>query len=103
MYSELNELIEKQVAYSIFKIGGLQEFVMPSVNLSNITVSAPAKTMDNNNSSSETSQVYIERKVKDSEGNEVGRNDQCPCGSGKKYKKCGLLDTPEHQANMAKK
>jgi preprotein translocase subunit SecA len=21
-------------------------------------------------------------------GNEVGRNDPCPCGSGKKYKKC---------------
>ena len=22
----------------------------------------------------------------------TGRNDQCPCGSGKKYKKCHLLD-----------
>ncbi|GEC16804.1 SEC-C metal-binding domain-containing protein [Nitrobacter winogradskyi] len=22
----------------------------------------------------------------------VGRNDPCPCGSGKKYKKCGGLD-----------
>jgi len=21
-------------------------------------------------------------------GNKVGRNDPCPCGSGKKYKKC---------------
>jgi preprotein translocase subunit SecA len=32
--------------------------------------------------------------------NKVGRNDPCPCGSGKKYKKCGLLDTPEHQQRM---
>lgn len=24
------------------------------------------------------------------EGEKVGRNDQCPCGSGKKYKKCCL-------------
>jgi preprotein translocase subunit SecA len=24
-------------------------------------------------------------------GTKVGRNDQCPCGSGKKYKKCCLL------------
>ncbi len=32
----------------------------------------------------------------------IGRNDPCPCGSGKKYKKCGLLNTPEHQANLAK-
>jgi hypothetical protein len=23
----------------------------------------------------------------------VGRNDPCPCGSGKKYKKCCLADT----------
>lgn len=33
----------------------------------------------------------------------VGRNDDCPCGSRKKYKKCGLLNTPEHQQLMAKK
>ena len=26
-----------------------------------------------------------------------GRNDPCPCGSGKKYKKCGALDTEEHR------
>ncbi|KKR05764.1 MAG: Protein translocase subunit SecA [candidate division WS6 bacterium GW2011_GWF2_39_15] len=30
----------------------------------------------------------------------IGRNDPCPCGSGKKYKKCGLLSTPEHQKLM---
>jgi len=33
----------------------------------------------------------------------VGRNDLCPCGSGKKYKKCGMLNTAEHQASIAKK
>jgi SEC-C motif domain protein len=26
------------------------------------------------------------------EGAKVGRNDECPCGSGKKYKKCCLLN-----------
>ncbi len=34
---------------------------------------------------------------------EIGRNDPCPCGSGKKWKKCGLLNTAEHQKLMAKK
>jgi preprotein translocase subunit SecA len=38
-----------------------------------------------------------------SKGPEVGRNDPCPCGSGQKWKKCGMINTPEHQANMAKK
>jgi preprotein translocase subunit SecA len=28
---------------------------------------------------------------------EVGRNEPCPCGSGKKYKQCGLKNTEEHQ------
>ncbi|MGH7141077.1 MAG: preprotein translocase subunit SecA [Minisyncoccia bacterium] len=35
--------------------------------------------------------------------NEPGRNDPCPCGSGKKWKNCGLKNAPEHQALMAAK
>ncbi|HVZ76257.1 MAG TPA: preprotein translocase subunit SecA [Candidatus Paceibacterota bacterium] len=34
---------------------------------------------------------------------EIGRNDACPCGSGKKWKNCGLKNTPEHQQLMAAK
>ena len=39
------------------------------------------------------------REGGDGEGvrSKVGRNDPCPCGSGKKYKKCGMLNTQEHQ------
>jgi preprotein translocase subunit SecA len=33
----------------------------------------------------------------------VGRNDPCPCGSGKKWKKCGELNTEEHKTLMASK
>jgi preprotein translocase subunit SecA len=28
---------------------------------------------------------------------EVGRNDPCPCGSGLKYKKCGMIGAHEHE------
>lgn len=31
----------------------------------------------------------------------VGRNDKCPCGSGKKYKKCCLVD-PERNAEIVR-
>jgi len=34
---------------------------------------------------------------------EIGRNSPCPCGSGKKWKKCGMLNTEEHQRFMAQK
>ena len=27
----------------------------------------------------------------------INRNDPCPCGSGLKYKKCGLINAPEHR------
>lgn len=35
-----------------------------------------------------------------STGDQAGRNDPCPCGSGKKYKHCGLANTREHQSRM---
>jgi preprotein translocase subunit SecA len=34
-------------------------------------------------------------------GPKIGRNEPCPCGSKKKWKHCGLLNTEEHQMNMA--
>jgi preprotein translocase subunit SecA len=36
-------------------------------------------------------------------GDKTGRNDPCPCGSGKKFKHCGLINSEEHQKNMAGK
>ncbi len=37
------------------------------------------------------------------DGVKVGRNDPCPCGSGKKYKNCGLIGTEEHDRLLAQK
>ncbi|MBI4225277.1 MAG: preprotein translocase subunit SecA [Candidatus Sungbacteria bacterium] len=34
---------------------------------------------------------------------EPDRNAPCPCGSGKKYKKCGLVNSEEHKKLMTKK
>ena len=33
----------------------------------------------------------------------IGRNDPCPCGSGKKWKRCGLLQMEEHKKLMAQR
>lgn len=44
-----------------------------------------------------------ELKIKNTEtGDKFGRNDLCPCGSGKKWKKCGELNTDEHKQLLAK-
>ncbi len=90
MYHELLSLIQKQVVYSIYKTGDVSNFVAPSIIERAKKYSAPLKEMsrraDDNNSTNSID--FARDKVKDEEGNKVGRNDLCPCGSGKKYKKC---------------
>ncbi len=99
LYSELNNLIQKEVAYSIFKIAEAGQFFSPSLLDRQQVLSAPAKEMDKQSgsfsafkqepSSNQPKTVdLVKEKAKDKEGNKIGRNDSCPCGSGKKYKKC---------------
>jgi len=49
----------------------------------------------------ERSETSKSRNISD--GAAVGRNDQCPCGSNKKWKHCGLKNTEEHQRLLAEK
>jgi preprotein translocase subunit SecA len=94
MFQELNGLIQKQVAYSIFKtgeaLGGLSAEKIQEISNINenkkLRYQAPEKTMVENHSHQNVDLVH--EKVKNEAGEKVGRNDLCPCGSGKKYKKC---------------
>ncbi len=61
MFKRLLEAIDSAIAESVFKA----EIKATSKKFANYKVSEKPKN-----------------------GNEVGRNDLCPCGSGKKYKKC---------------
>ncbi len=92
-YHELNAYIQKEVVYSVYKIGAMHfgskqaaaDIDRPVFDEATVTFSAPAKTMDKG-SSQETR--FASDKAKNPDGSKVGRNDLCPCGSGKKYKKC---------------
>ncbi len=115
LFTDLNGLIQKEVVYSIFKVGavqagGLKEFSAPTLADRAREFKAPAKTMDaasgsfsgfrqpsagsasgtapNSGKAPSDRQDTVRQKVKDADGRKVGRNDPCPCGSGKKYKKC---------------
>ncbi len=69
MYQTMMAEVQKQVVYSIFKIKDAIRIAKgPSL----------------------AQRVKIDEKINKGAGgdNKVGRNDQCPCGSGKKYKKC---------------
>ncbi|MDD4900575.1 MAG: preprotein translocase subunit SecA [Patescibacteria group bacterium] len=100
LFNELNNLIQKQVAYSIFKVADLGNFAVPTLKTRPQNYIAPAKTMEKNsgsfaafkqadNGKNKNDTVdLVHEKVKDASGQKVGRNDPCPCGSGKKFKKC---------------
>ena len=107
LYNELNNLINKETVYSIYKVGNAQQeaivrqFNAPSLIDLAKNFSAPAKTAggstssfsgfgsgDNKNNGSASVFSEPQAKARDESGKKVGRNDPCPCGSGKKYKKC---------------
>jgi preprotein translocase subunit SecA len=92
MYQDLLGLIQRQVVYSIYKTGDVSNFIAPSIIERAKRYSAPLKEMakragDGTINTSGTIDMARD-KVKDGSGNKVGRNDLCPCGSGKKYKRC---------------
>ena len=70
MFKDLLENIRRQVVYSIFKVS-----ISPASN-STFRNSVPVEKEQ-----SATGKLIITKE-------KVGRNDPCPCGSGKKYKKC---------------
>jgi|WetSurMetagenome_2_1015567.scaffolds.fasta_scaffold00331_8 preprotein translocase subunit SecA len=92
MFSELNNLIQKEVVYGIYKFGAAQGlsgmgFAAPNLLQRARTFTAPSKTAE---SSAENRGAFdnVHQKARNEAGDKIGRNDLCPCGSGKKYKKC---------------
>ncbi|MCR4334871.1 MAG: preprotein translocase subunit SecA [Patescibacteria group bacterium] len=69
LFKEMHEAINRQVIGSLPNIGG--------------QVTSPQNV--------EFKEVHIEQKEFENEN--VGRNDPCPCGSGKKFKKCHGLNS----------
>lgn len=94
LYRELNDLIRKQVVYSIYKTGdALMTARDREVRLfsqqpeKRLNFTGAAKEM-HKQAEDRNSFDLVREKTKDESGKTVGRNDPCPCGSGKKFKKC---------------
>lgn len=72
-FEELQANVQKQVVYTIYKVKVEAKKPLPMES---------AQTITSGGDSSKTSQSKPKKKE------QIGRNDPCPCGSGKKYKKC---------------
>jgi len=79
MFNELLSAVYREVVYNIFKISLGMQMAQQIVD--------PSK-MIFKGAQTEEDVVADTSKVRDESGEKVGRNDICPCGSGKKYKKC---------------
>jgi len=78
MFNELLSAVSHEVVYNIFKISFGMQMAENMMTKNNLVYSGPETE----------SQLANTGKVKNEQGEKVGRNDPCPCGSGKKYKKC---------------
>ncbi len=90
MFQQLLATFNQRVAHTIFKIQiskqeAEQELRRMQPMAKPVQLSGAAKTSDE--LSGAPQKVEVDPKFKD-----IGRNDACPCGSGKKYKKCHGLN-----------
>lgn len=65
-----------------------------SVNSTSALAAALGKTAQKSGKADGRTPVIIDPDIP---AVKIGRNDPCPCGSGKKWKKCGLINAPEHK------
>ncbi|MBU1203142.1 preprotein translocase subunit SecA [Patescibacteria group bacterium] len=92
LFNNLLDSIRKQIVYSIYKI---------NLARSSFAKTRPGEAQKNFDEQKSGYSAYAKQvqnrdkqgplktsKPRDDEGQKVGRNDPCPCGSGKKYKKC---------------
>jgi preprotein translocase subunit SecA len=95
LFQRLLDEIDKQVIYSVLKVH-THEAPQQQTQPNNIVLSGA----DGAGAPAQATSVGAGADT-DPRAAGIGRNDPCYCGSGKKYKKCGLINSPEHQKNLA--
>lgn len=55
------------------------------------------QSVENNQQSTGSNQGEVPKQTPIVNTDVIGRNDPCPCGSGLKYKRCGMINAPEHK------
>ncbi|MCX6746203.1 MAG: SEC-C metal-binding domain-containing protein [Candidatus Parcubacteria bacterium] len=92
LFNELLNNIQKQTVYGIFKVAVVQQMAPSLVEQAKKYVGAPETMEKGANPFIADANVYGDQGNRTQElvkkRGEVGRNEPCPCGSGKKYKKC---------------
>ncbi|HEX3095594.1 MAG TPA: preprotein translocase subunit SecA [Patescibacteria group bacterium] len=98
LFQRLLAEIDRQIIYAILKVH-THEPQQQHNNQGSIVLSG-----SDGGAGAEGGTITIQSTAEDADPRAagIGRNDLCYCGSGKKYKKCGLINSEEHQKNLAK-
>jgi len=89
MFEELLHKIDELIANSIFRV---QIVGHEHTHTQNRRFTHSSSSTSSAVAASNTSAGQKQEHVK-----KIGRNDACPCGSGKKWKRCGMIGVPEHK------
>jgi preprotein translocase subunit SecA len=92
MFSRLMETVRKTFLLTLLKLE-VQKIAPVAATPENLQFKGASDNESHFGGSEGSASVSAPHHKKDL----VGRNDPCPCGSGKKYKKCGAIDAPEHK------
>ena len=94
-FEQLQDAIQGEVANNFFKvttqITKAKQAILagsPLLRRAGVMLSGAAKTMQKRNTPAALSGAPNNQAAQSQSVPKVGRNDECPCGSGKKYKKC---------------
>ncbi len=87
-----------------FAIGQEILKIIPQIQPNQVFFNEPVKMVETREGAgSLTKETVSSEPARTPDGEKIGRNDPCFCGSGKKFKKCGELNTEEHQKLLANK
>ncbi len=98
LFKEMQESINHEILTLIPNIGA-GAFIKEEERLAKLSMEAQT-IGGSDNATDAGAQTVVKLGPTHDDGTKVGRNDPCPCGSGKKYKNCGLINIEEHKSRM---
>ena len=98
LFEDLMNTIDYELVHRIYKIQLTpQEQTANRSRPQHIHTSTSSGEALTSTSSSSTGETQQPVPVTTASTKKIGRNDPCPCGSGLKYKRCGLINSDQHK------
>lgn len=94
LFKQLLAVMEAEIASTVFRAS-----ITPVEQPVETVLTKAAKVAEAGIMNQDSGQRFQSAKGQKPKANaqKIGRNDMCPCGSGLKYKKCGLINSPKHR------